>query len=92
MLVAVIFSHANRFFMKLAYLTAVVSSFEGMFFRCLYILIFNSIYVLIIKVDPINIPPPMRKWLAVRAFFGFVGGNLSYLALHILQYSKAVVL
>ena len=44
------------------------------------------------RVDPIDIPHPMRKWLAARAFFGFVGGNLSYLALHILQYSKAVVL
>lgn len=88
----VVLSHVNRFCMKEAFVTGGISSFEGMFFRCLFILVFNVAYAWGFKVDVLAVPPGLWKWLATRAGMGFLGGNLGYLALHTIDYSKAVVL
>ena len=92
MFVGVLLSHVNRFCMKEAFIIGGISSFEGIFFRCLFILIFNSIFLSVVRVNVVNIPRPFWKWIATRAIAGFLGGNLGYLALHSLDYSKAVVL
>ena len=92
MFAAVLLSHVNRFCMKEAFLVGGISSFEGVFFRCFFILVANSLYAAIFKVNLVGIPKTQWKWVATRAFAGFVAGNLSYLALKSLDYSMAVVL
>lgn len=92
MFVAVLLSHVNRFCMKEAFLVGGISSFEGIFFRCFFILVINLLYASIFKVSIINIPRSQWKWVATRAFAGFIGGNLGYLALKSLDYSMSVAL
>lgn len=92
MFAAVVLSHVNRFCMKEAFLQGGISSFEGIFFRCFFILVFNLLYAAIFRVNIVGIPTAQWKWVTTRALAGFIGGNLSYLALNSLDYSMAVVL
>ena len=58
MFVGVLLSHVNRFCMKEAFLVGGISSFEGIFFRCLFILIFNTLFLLVMKINVVSIPRP----------------------------------